>query len=178
MRTIFWISTSVVAVSLLLIIGCDNRSAVTDSNKANDALPAGLILNQAPPAAIDVTTAKQSAKDGDTVVIKGRIGGRVEPIAPNRAILNITDLSLLTCDKSPMPNCATPWDNCCDPPDKIAAASATVQVVDASGQPLKATLKGVGGIEPMMQITARGTVRRIPGSDVIVIDATGIHVGE
>jgi hypothetical protein len=162
-----------------LLPGCNRGSsaAAPESARAtSEALPANLFVETAPPGAIDVAAAKKSIKDGQSVVIKGRVGGQKEPLAPSRAIVTLSDLALRTCDKSPMDKCSTPWDSCCEPQDEIAASSLTVQVVGAGGQPIKAGLAGVEGIAPMKQLIVAGIAKTLPGSDAIIVEARQIYV--
>ena len=97
---------------------------------------------------------QKTAKDGDAVVIRGKVGGGEEPMAKNRAMMTILDPSVQTCDTMPGDTCKTPWDACCESTEKIAANSATVQVVDANGKPLAATLENVAGLKPLSKVTS------------------------
>ena len=100
----------------------------------------------------------------------------MEPLAPNRAILTLLDSSVKTCDQMPGDSCKTPWDACCEPPETIQANTATIQIVDADGKPLKTTLRGANGIEPLKEVTVVGKVKEAGGANTLVIDATGLYV--
>jgi hypothetical protein len=165
------------------VAGCDAQeetlapaSGTVSSAAAPAALPASLVVTEAPANAQDIVAVKKNAKDGDAVVIRGKIGGREEPIAKNRAIMTVLDPSVTTCDAMPGDACKTPWDACCEPSEKIAANSATVQVVDANGKPLAATLESIAGLKPLSQVTISGVARRPAGSDVLIVEANKIHV--
>ena len=178
MKRLVFAMCGVVVGLTVLTVGCDRRTpAAPESPRASsEALPADLFVKTAPPGAIDVATAKKSVKDGQIVVVKGRVGGQKEPLAANRAILTLADLGLRTCDKSPMETCPTPWDSCCEPKDEVAANSLTVQVSGASGQALKAGLSGANGIAPMKQLVVLGTAKTLSGSDAVVVEARQIYV--
>ena len=166
------------------VIGCDNRTketasaAKTETAQAADVLPAALIATTRPSATPqDVVAAKKSAKDGQQVVVRGRIGAQKDPLAANRAIMTIADTSLPTCDKTPMDQCPTPWDSCCQPQEDLTARSATVQVVGGDGRPLKASLKGAGGMKPGSEVVVAGTAKVPPGGgDNLIIEASQIYV--
>src|SRR5688500_4925441 len=175
--------TLISAAAILVVVGCrreeeiDATPATTSPSAAGVApLPAGLLVTEAPANAQDVTAVRKDAKDGDAVVIRGKIGGREEPIAKNRAIMTILDPSVTTCDTMPGDACKTPWDACCEPSEKIAANSATVQVVDAQGKPLAANLESITGLKPLSKVTVAGVARRPAGSDVLIVEANKIHV--
>ena len=169
-------------LALAVIVGCNDEeqsaapAPVAASAAPSAALPASLVVTEAPPDAQDVTAVKKDAKDGDAVVIRGKIGGREEPIAKGRAIMTVIDPSITTCDTMPGDACKTPWDACCEPSEKIAANSATVQVVDAQGKPLAATLESLAGLKPLSKVTVSGVARRPAGSDVLIVEAKQIHV--
>ena len=150
-------------------------AAATESGPA-EALPANLILDKSPDGAQDVIALQKSAKAGDTVTLRGRVGGNEKPLADNRAIVTVVDPTVTTCERMPGDACKTPWDACCEPSEKIAANSATVQVVDSSGKPLAATLESIAGLKPLSKVTVSGTARRPAGSDVLIIEAKQIHV--
>jgi len=161
---------------LLFAVGCKEESAPPAPTASVDQLPANLFTTTAPPGALDVAAARAGAKDGAPVVIKGRIAGTRDPIAANRAIMTVADLTLPTCDQTPGDTCATPWDACCEPKEEISAKSISVQVLGQDGRPLKSTLGGAAGIAPMKQIVVAGTMRITPGSDTPIIEAKQIYV--
>src|SRR5687768_4359179 len=90
---------SVISVlALIVVAGCSNdddapaaSSSSTAASASSAALPANLVVTEAPPEAQDVTAVMKNAKDGDAVVIRGKIGGREEPLAKNRAIMTVLD---------------------------------------------------------------------------------------
>ncbi|HYO07905.1 MAG TPA: hypothetical protein VER17_02960 [Tepidisphaeraceae bacterium] len=190
MRKITWMTalvTTFVAGGALLTAGCDGgdadaRSAASAqaqpapaSPAQAEALPPSLFAQSAPADAKDVAAAKSSAKAGDAIVLRGKIGGSAEPLAANRALMTITDLSLPTCSDIPGDKCKTPWDSCCEPADDVAAKSATVQVVGADGRPLKASLNGAHGIAPGKKVVVQGKVKSA-ADNTLVVDATQIAV--
>jgi len=159
---------------LAVIAGCQKQG--TAAAPAVDPLPAHLIATAEPAGALNVAAAKTQAKDGDAIVVRGRIGGQKEPLAANRAVMSVEDLSLPTCDKSPMKACETPWDSCCETRETVAAKSATVQVLGSDGKPLKTGLKGAGGIAPGKNVVIAGTARIPSGSSSLIIEATQIYI--
>ena len=174
------------ALGSIALIGCEPDKAPTPvtppppqptaGTDASAALPPTLFTDKAPNGAIELAAAKKTAKPGDEVTVRGRIAGHAEPLAPNRAILTLLDAAVVTCDKMPGDSCTTPWDACCEPRESLQASTATIQVVDASGKPLKTGLRGVHGIEPLKELVVTGKVKDAAGGNTLVIDATRIHV--
>jgi hypothetical protein len=157
------------------IAGCDRQPAAPQA-VPSAAIPAGLLLSEAPAGAKDVAAVVKEAKNGDEVVVRGRIGGRAEPFVGDRAVVQIIDPAIKACSENPGDGCTTPWDVCCEPTDRLLAGSLLVQVLDADGRPLKAGLKGVGGLQPLSTIIVKGKAARPEGSKAVTVNATSLHV--
>jgi hypothetical protein len=173
---------AILALAAGALIGCDGDDAPAaptspqpTATDASAALPANLFLDKAPENVQELAAAKKSAKAGDDVIIRGRVAGQKDPIAANRAILTLLDAAVNTCERMPGDTCPTPWDACCEPRETLQANTATIQVVDAAGRPLKTGLRGVGGIEPLKELVVVGKVKS-QDATTLVIDATAIYV--
>ncbi len=138
-------------------------------------LPAGMLLDTAPDPAPDVVDAKKGLQKGDKIVLKGRVGGSKEPFVKERAVLTLVGRGIKACDDIPGDNCPAPWDYCCIPREDITLHSATVQIVDARGAPLRTDIKGRWGIREHSELIVVGTVADVRG-DAMVVNATGLHV--
>lgn len=166
-------------------LACDNAEDAAPASGGpaasageQDALPASLTLASEPEGSRSVSEVRSGASEGDTVVVRGVVGGREEPIAENRAILTLLDESVQTCDQMEMSGdgCQTPWDACCVPQETIAAKSATVQVVDAEGRPLKASLASIANLAPLSRIVVVGKYHPTADGQAATIEAQGIYV--
>lgn len=167
----------------LLLAGCDKPQTSSNPPKtaipaaASVALPADLFVSSEPADVKSVIDAKKAAKEGDEVVIRGRIGGSEDPFVPERAIFTIVDKSLPHCGEMKMDDgCKTPWDYCCEPKDKLVDHSATVQIVDASGKPLKLEISKTPQLKPMSEIVVKGKLSKKDGDKVFVVNAGQIFV--
>lgn len=169
-----------VVTVLLSASACDRAETGTPvaptTERPADALPANLLMTNPPAGAKPVSEVRGSAKPGEQVTVRGVVGGRADPIAENRAIITLLDPSVRTCDKVEGDACSSPWDACCEPTDVIAANSATVQVTDAAGNPLKTGLTGVGGLAPLKTVVVTGIYRPSPDGKAAVVDAEGLYV--
>jgi len=139
------------------------------------ALPAGLFVDQAPPGSRGVAEIKADAGATGEIVVHGRIGGRVRPFVDGAAVFLLADTGMKTCADLHGDACKTPWDYCCEPRDSLAARTATVQIVDAEGQPLRIDLDGRHGMSPLAEVTVAGEVAHRDGGS-LVINARKIHV--
>lgn len=165
----------------LALVGCDKSKpeAKVEPPPAAEraAIPAGFVLASVPADARDVAAVKAAGvKDGDEVVVRGVVGGAERPFDAARAVVQIIDPAVQTCDKMGMGKeaCSTPWDACCHQ-DDAKARGATVRVVDAAGTPLAGTLEGVGGLKPLREIVVKGKART-GGGKSLVVDATNVWV--
>lgn len=173
--------TALLALAAALALpACDKKPAPSDSApKAAPAaaLPGDLFITAAPAGPLGVKAAKQAAGPGQKVVMRGRVGGSVEPFVDGRAMFTLMDFALPACSDNPDDACETPWDYCCEKRADITANAATIQVTDASGAPLKVGLKGVSGLAPLSEVVVVGTVAQKDDSGVFVVRAEKMFVG-
>jgi hypothetical protein len=176
----------VVLVGLISLSACGVKApaqstqtpAQGDAKKAaSEALPADLMLKEAPAGAKNVLDLKKEAKEGDEVVLRGRIGGSVEPFIDGRAAMQVADTSMIPCDQKPGDTCEAPWDLCCEEKSTIAAGSVMVQIAGADGKPLKVAMKGLNGLDPNSVIVVKGKVGKKDG-DNLIVNASGIFIEE
>src|SRR4051812_30581741 len=113
----FGMSRSVVLV-IGLALGCGQQEAPpADPGPAPVGATAagdGYLLPAEPPGAKGVRAARAEAKDGDDVVVVGRVGGADRPWVEGRAAFWIVDQSFKPCNEREDDACPTPWDYCCD----------------------------------------------------------------
>ena len=166
-----------------ILTGCNdepNEPPAPDGGRSNGkgvtALPDGLLLTEEPAGATGVVGALAAAKNGDKVTIRGRVGGRKEPFAAQRATMALVDLSLPYCGQNTSEDgCKEPWDYCCEPQDRLSKHLVSVQVDGADGNILHRGLRGVGGVKELSEVVVQGVVR----ADAIgarIVHATGIYV--
>jgi hypothetical protein len=140
-------------------------------------LPESLLAKDALPDAVGVVAARKAVEPGKEIVITGFVGGREEPFVDGRAIFTLGDSKALTqCDAKPGDGCKTPWDACCDEPEKIKASIASIQVVDGDGLVLKRKLEGFGGIAPGSTVSVKGKIAPGSTSDALIVNAEQFHV--
>ena len=175
------IATFVIFTLSIMGSGCDSGSKTpppsAPASGATAALPGTLFLKSAPANAKDVDELVASAKPGESVVIRGVIGGSEDPFVSHRAIMTIADRKLKSCaDMGDKDHCKTPWDYCCEPRESLKVNLASVQVVGADGKVMKTDLKGQGGLDGLRRVVVEGKVAPESGKDSLVINATGVFV--
>ena len=173
-------------LAILLAAGCGQPSESSESSapaKAPEmtaAIPEAFlsVLSQEVRAteAMSIVAIKQTAKEGDTITVEGKIMGTLHPFIDQRAVVMIGDESTITsCDLMASDRCKTPWDACCDSQDVLTAGMAMVQIVDADGTVIPQGLKGVKGMKELSHLRVTGTVVTA-GNGALVINATGIQI--
>jgi len=104
--------------------------------------------------------------------------GTPSPFVEGRAVFVLGDEATITpCDAMAADHCPKPWDACCDPADIRMKGTATIQVIDESGRPVKAGLKGVNGLSELSRVTVTGTVAPHSSQMAFIVNADAIHIG-
>lgn len=164
---------SVVGLTLGLV-ACKEETGSITADSTGSAATSNWQLASMPADPQGVKAIKDTAAEGDTVTVRGIIGGRKDALSTDSAFFVMVDPGLENICTSDDDHCATPWDYCCAMPDDIQANSATVQLVDADGNPLEFDLSGQG-ISPLDEVVVVGTVAARPTPQVLTIRATGLH---
>lgn len=157
-----------------VLTACDKPAPSASAVPGVDPEPIAWLLTDAPADPVTVADIKPTAAEGDVVVLRARIGGRMDPITPGAGVFVVMDPAVPSCDQIPGDNCPSPWDYCCEPRESISANSATVQLVDAEGNPIEADLTAAG-FEPLDEVIITGTVAARPTPQVLTIRATSVH---
>jgi len=140
-------------------------------------LPPGVFTEARIDGARDLSEVRRSASlsVGDAVTFRGRVGGSSQPFASDRAELSLVGAGISPCDQSTKEPCRTPWDFCGRERQEVLAHSVKVQLVDASGRPLRTTMKGRRGLKELSELEVSGVVAQI-GAEGMVITATRLRV--
>lgn len=151
------------------------KQPTAGASQSAPALPSGFFLEKLPEGAKTVEEVKAAAKAGEGAVIRGRIGGSKSPYVEKRAVFTLMGAGLKACSDDPEDKCKTPWDYCCDTPEAIAKHSATIQVVDAQGAPLRMGLKGTNGLKELSEVVVQGTIKEV-NDKIMIVNATALYI--
>jgi hypothetical protein len=157
------------------LVACDGAQE-KPAAAATSTIPAGMVA-RGPAQGTGVTAAKGSAKQGDEIVIVGKIGGSETPFSADRAVFTIVDPALKSCaDGGDPDHCATPWDYCCEDRKALKSGMATIEIAGANGKPLAGSVKGVSGLDPLAIVAVTGTVTERNDAGMLVVRARKIEV--
>jgi len=169
----------IAAALILALAGCGGPEPDQTSSPSRPDQLAHLFLENAPSIPTPVAQIVSDPVEGAEVSITGRIGGTLHPFGEGFAVFFLADDSLVFCNERPGDPCETPWDACCEDPEKITAGRLLVQFHDESGEVLPQSLEGVNGLSNLDMVTVTGTV--VGGQEGVVTihaDALFIHEDE
>ncbi len=163
-------------IGLLVVIGCSQNAptASTSPTPVTSIDGSKFLLNRQPDGAEDVLTVREAAKDGDDVLIVGRIGGGENPWIDGRAAFSIVDGSLKACSDIPGDKCEKPWDYCCET-HKLATSTALVKVVDEHGDLVNADARELLNVKELATVIVQGKAQRDEAGNLTVL-ANGVYV--
>lgn len=152
------VSTGLLWVTLALISGC-SPSTPDSPVAAGKSIPASnpYVVAVEPAGAVPVGDARKSAKDGETVVLVGHIGGSKAPFVDGLAAFTIVDPKVPWCH--PGEGCPTPWDYCCTQND-VQDNIATVKVVNEAGKPVSGDARTLLGVKELSLVVVEGKAGR------------------
>ena len=174
-------STTSILVALTgvcLITACgptEPETAAPSNVEAEEAFR----LTSRPGNALSVMEARKTLSPGDPAVIEGQIGGAKDPFFDGFAGFVLADSAILFCDEmGGEDHCATPWDACCEDPEKLKAGRLSVQFVDGAGNPVETTLGTGAALSGLDHVIVSGTVADASTAENLMIDARGYYLAE
>ena len=149
-----------VSVSLALAAtGCGRAVSA-----AKPAVDAKYLLTNEPTNAVEVLDIKDQAKDGDAVVVVGRLGGGVKPWIDGRAAFLLVDTRILPackegekCDEN-CPGCA----------EAMLQASTMVKFLGTDGKVLPVDARDLLGVKEQETVVIQGTASRDKAGNVSI----------
>ncbi|MCP4777798.1 MAG: hypothetical protein GY880_26555 [Planctomycetaceae bacterium] len=167
-----------VSIVTVMFAGCSNSTDTGPALSKAKVDPAPYLLAAEPEGGLDVIAARESAKNDDSVVVVGRVGGGLNPWVESRAAFQIVDPSILACsDETPEGEtcaCKTPWDYCCET-DKLPNAMALVRFEDNQGKVVLEDARNLFGIKELQTVVVKGIAKRDEVGNLTVI-ADGIYL--
>jgi hypothetical protein len=160
-------------VGAVALVGCGReRSAKQQPGPGGEKY----LLDKEPAGAKGVIAVRKASKDGDDVVVVGRIGGdKDQSLIKGRAAFTIVDPSLIPCNEREDDQCETPWDYCCDTPETIRGASAFVKFVGENGETVPTGARELFGVKELQTVVVRGQAKRDDKGNLTIL-ARDMHV--
>jgi hypothetical protein len=163
--------------ALILLASCGETEVAETPPKPQAASLDSWFTADAPADAAAIHVARETAKPGDEITLKGLVMGRMKPFVDGRAAFVLGDDEILTpCNRKPDDECDTPWDVCCDSAADKLKGTATIQITGDDGRVLDGSLRGVHGLTELSAVTVRGLVAEGSSPEALIVNATAIHV--
>lgn len=160
--------------SIGLLVGCSRDNAAGPQAAAIDGEGKKYLLAEEPAGAKSVMELRKDAKDGDIVVIVGRIGGDKNPWIEGKAGFWIVDASFKPCSEREGDDCPTPWDYCCESSQDLAKGTATIKFVDEQGKTINKDARELFNLKELITVVVKGKAKRDVDRNLIVL-ASGIY---
>jgi hypothetical protein len=155
------VSSIVFGILLMTLIFVGQTTLVTAAETGD------YLLKEEPKNAQDVKTVRHKAKNGEEVIVVGRIGGRANPWIKGAAAFSIVDSSLKSCDQIPGDNCPTPWDYCCE--SDLGKSTLLITFVDDAGKIVKQDSRELLALKELQTIVVTGKVKRDKANNVTIL---------
>jgi hypothetical protein len=161
---------AMVSMALLagtLLAGCTQTSRDNSEPIGPDPSGQKYLLAQEPVGAKSVIEVRQNGKDGDEVVVVGRIGDKGDPWVEGRAAFVIADTSFEPCTV-----CEEAY---CEADDKeFSRGRVSVKVVDESGQVVAKDARSLLGLKQLNTVVIKGKVKQ--EGETFAILASALYV--
>lgn len=166
------------ALAVALFAGCGKEATSSPEGKAPaQSTASALLLDEASAGAPGIHEAVRNAAPGEVILATGRIGGVMEPLSEEYAGFVLTDERVWFCDEGEDDHCPTPWDACCEDPDKLAASRFFVQFSGDDGEPLLLNLREEIGLAENQQVLVRARLGPAnAASGPRVLEAEGLRI--
>jgi hypothetical protein len=164
-------------LGLLVVAGCQQagNQGPNGNNSGGGSEANSYLLAVEPTGAKAVLEAKEAVKDGDEVIVEGRVGGSQKPFLEGLAGFTIVDPSLKSCSDIPGDACPTPWDYCCEDRTNLKRGTALVKFVDEDGKTLKKDARELLGVALLQTVVVRGKAKRDADGNLTVL-ANALYV--
>lgn len=142
------------ALAASAFVGCSSEPASTAATSS------AFLATSEPSGAVGVGAARESAKDDETIVVIGRIGGPSGAFIDGLPVFTIVDKKVARCADG---------DYCCTPPEQILPNLATVKLVDGSGGTASGDARELLGVEELCEVVVEGTADRDEAGNLAIL---------
>ncbi len=166
----------VLSLAASVLFGCGGSSSADPTALATPAAIKGqkYLLADEPDGAIGVIEARDSAKDGEPVVVVGRIGGAANPWIEGRAAFTLLDASMaIVAEGADNEEGEICLDDCCA--EERGKCTTLVKVVDGDGKLVAADSRQLLGVSADDTVVVSGAASKDASRKFTVL-AQGVFV--
>ena len=148
-----------VIAAALAATGCGRSPAAN-----NQAVDLKYHLADEPADAVEILDAKEQAKDGEAVVVVGRVGGGMKPWIDGRAAFLLVDTRILpTCNEGEKCD-----ENCPSCAEAMLSASTMVKFLGTDGKVVPVDARDLLGVKEQQTVVVRGVANRDKAGNVTI----------
>ncbi len=165
------------SISVPFLSGCgqSTQSSATAAPAATiDIDGSKFLLSEEPTGAVGVIAARESAEDGEPLVLVGRIGGAANPWIDGRAAFTLLDASISVVAKGEGSGEAELCMGDCCAANRLASTTL-VKVVDNRGKLVLVDSRKLLGVKASDMIVIEGTAKKDESGNFVML-AKGIYV--
>lgn len=182
MKTNTYMLACLLSLTAFAVTGCGPDKGADSANATapapgDAATSINFLLTDVPDSAPALLEGLEQHSGDGAFLVSGRVGGLVHPISEDFAGFVLADEVLEFCDEmASKGHCATPWDACCEDPDKILASRAFVQFVDTAGNPVPLNLREAVGLAENDTVIVKGKLSPDSTPENRIILAEGLAI--
>ena len=162
--------------ALVASTGCGSASGTASSEPSPAANIDGTqyTLSDEPDGAVGVIAARESSKDGDPLVLVGRIGGAANPWIDGRAAFTLLDASMsVVAEGEDSAEGELCMGDCCA--TERLECTTLVKVVDAQGQLVPVDSRKLFGLKESDMVVVKGTAKKDKSGNFVML-ANGVFI--
>jgi hypothetical protein len=167
----------IVLLCCIALPGCGSSSSADTGSGMATAVSidaAKYVLADEPDGAVGVIAAREAAKNGEPIIVVGRIGGSTNPWVEGRAAFMLLDASVVVVANGAQSAAGEVcMDDCCA--ITRAASTTLVKVVDDRGSVLPLDARKLFGIAANDMVVVQGKVSKDDSGNFVIL-ADGVHV--
>ena len=146
-----------IAPAVIGLSGCSHAPATESA--ASDIDATRFLLDEEPDGAVGVIAARESAEDGEPLVLVGRVGGSANPWIDGRAAFTLLDASMtVVAEGGDSVEGELCTGDCCA--TERLACTTLVKVVDASGQVVRVDSRKLLGLKESDMVVVEGKAKK------------------
>jgi len=131
------------------------------------------LLQEEPEGAVGVIAARESAEDGKSLVMVGRIGGSEKPWIEGRAAFMLLDASMTVAIEGEEAEDELCTGDCCT--NERLACTALVKVVDSQGKLISVDSRQLLGVKELDMVVVEGRAHKDESGNFVML-ANGIYI--
>ena len=165
--------------SLPLLVGCGGASdstatAASATASTIDIDGSKFLLNEEPTGAVGVIAARESAEDGEPLVLVGRIGGAANPWIDGRAAFTLLDASMsVVAEGEDSDDGELCMGDCCA--TERLDCTTLVKVVDEQGKIVPVDSRKLLGLSEADMVVIQGTAKKDKSGNFVML-AKGVYI--